>query len=304
MEDGLYPLLRFAQYGLLLGLFGLVTFAMFGLRQSLPTRPNAKPASAMIIAAWLAPTVAVVVMLASIGVMMAQPFWQLERATVQAILTGTDLGSAFFIRLFTLVAAATLLTFSRTPAGRWLAISCFVISLATLAWSGHAAATEGLLGLVHRLNDALHLLAAGLWLGAIGWFSGLVLAAHRQDQGIAADALIADMHRFAPLGAFLVLAAGITGLINAHLTFGLGNVGAVLATDYGVLLAAKIVLVAAMVGFGARHAIVGRRLHKADNVNLQPTLAQLRITLAAELGVAVTVTALIAMIGTLSPMIE
>lgn len=277
---------------------------MFGLRQSLPTRPNAKPASAMIIAAWLAPTVAVVVMLASIGVMMAQPFWQLERATVQAILTGTDLGSAFFIRLFALVAAATLLTFSRTPAGRWLAISCFVISLATLAWSGHAAATEGLLGLVHRLNDALHLLAAGLWLGAIGWFSGLVLAAHRQDQGIASDALIADMHRFAPLGAFLVFAVSITGLVNAHLTFGLGNVGAVLATDYGVLLAAKIVLVAAMVGFGARHAIVGRRLYKADNANLQPTLAQLRITLAAELGVAVTVTALIAMIGTLSPMIE
>lgn len=196
------------------------------------------------------------------------------------------------------------MTFSRTPAGRWLAISCFVISLATLAWSGHAAATEGVLGLVHRLNDAVHLLAAGLWLGAIGWFSGLVLAAHRQDQGIASDALITDMHRFAPLGAFLVLAVSITGLVNAHLTFGLGNVGAVIATDYGMLLAAKIALVAVMVGFGARHAIVGRRLQKADNVNLQPTLAQLRITLAAELGVAVTVTALIAMIGTWSPMTE
>ena len=304
MGDSLYPLLRFAQYGLLLGLFGLMAFAMFGLRQSLPTGPNTKPSSGMIIAAWLAPVVSIAVMLASIGVMMAQPFWQLEWATVQAILTGTDLGSAFFVRLFALITAAILLIFWRTSAGRWLAISCFGISLATLAWSGHAAATEGATGLIHRLNDAAHLIAAGLWLGAIGWFLGLVLAAHRQDAGLRSAPVIVDMHRFAPLGAFLVIAVSITGLVNAHLTFGLGNVGAVIATDYGVLLAAKIALVVGMIGFGARHAIMGRRLHKTDSDNLQPTLAQLRFTLAAELGVAVTVTALIAMIGTLSPMIE
>lgn len=304
MEGSLYPLLRFTQYGLMLGLFGLMTFAMLGLRQSLPVRPNAKSASALIIAAWLAPVVSSAVMLASIGVMMAQPFWQLAWATIQAILTGTDLGSAFFIRLFALVVAATLMTFSRTPAGRWLAISCFVISLATLAWSGHAAATEGVLGLVHRLNDAVHLLTAGLWLGAIGWFLALVLAVHRHKDGIPSVGLIADMHHFAPLGAFLVVAVSITGLVNAHLTFGLSNAGTVIGTDYGILLAAKIALVAVMVGFGARHAIVGRRLYQSGHRDVRPTLAQLRFTLAAELTVAVTVTALIAMIGTLSPMTE
>lgn len=304
MDDGLYPLLRFAQYGLMLGLFGLMTFAMFGLRQSLPARPNAKAASPLIIAAWLAPVVSTAVMLASIGVMMAQPFWQLEWTTIQAILTGTDLGSAFFVRVAALIAAATLLTFSRRSAGRWLAISCLGISLATLAWSGHAAATEGAIGLVHRLNDAVHLLAAGLWLGAIGWFLALVLAVHRDKDGIPSVGLIADMHHFAPLGAFLVIAVSITGLVNAHLTFGLSNAGTVIGTDYGILLAAKIALVAVMVGFGARHAIVGRRLYQSGHRDARPTLTRLRFTLAAELTVAVTVTALIAMIGTLSPMTE
>jgi putative copper resistance protein D len=304
VDDGLYPLLRFAQYGLMLGLFGLMAFAMFGLRQSLPARPNAKSASALIISAWLAPVVSTAVMLASIGVMMAQPFWQLEWTTVHAILTGTDLGSAFFVRVAALIVAATLLTFSRTSAGRWLAISCFGISLATLAWSGHAAATEGAIGLVHRLNDAVHLLAAGLWLGAIGWFLALVLAAHRQKDGTPSVGLIADMHHFAPLGAFLVIAVSITGLVNAHLTFGLSNVGTVIGTDYGILLAAKIALVAVMVGFGARHAVVGRRLYQSGHHDARPTLAHLRFTLAAELTVAVTVTALIAMVGTLSPMTE
>jgi len=304
VEDGLYPVLRFAQYGLLLGLFGLPAFALFGLRQSLPTDPHAKLSSGMIIAAWLAPLVSIIVMLASIGVMMAQPFWQVEWTTVQAILTGTDLGSAFFVRLFALVTAAILLTFFRTSAGWWLAISCFGISLATLAWSGHAAATEGAIGLIHRLNDAAHLVAASLWLGAIGWFLGLVLAAHRHDDHSASVGVIADMHRFAQVGAFLVIAVSMTGLVNAHLTFGIGNTGAVIDTDYGILLAAKMALVAIMVGFGARHAVLGRRFCKMEQSDAQPTLARLRFTLAAELAVAVTVTALIAIIGTLSPMIE
>lgn len=302
MDDGLYPVLRFAQYGLLLGLFGLSAFAMLGLRQSLPAGPDAKPSAGMIIAAWLAPLVAIMVMLASIGVMMAQPFWQVEWATVQAILTATDLGTAFFVRLLALVTAAILLMLLRTSIGRWLASFSFGIALATLAWSGHAAATEGAIGILHRVNDAAHLVAAGLWLGAIGWFVGLVFAAHRHRDGIASAGVIADMHRFAPLGAFLVVVVSITGLVNAHLTFGLGNARAVMATDYGILLAAKIALVAVMVGFGARHAVLGRQFHKTDQRDAQPSLARLRFTLAAELGVAVTVTALIAMIGTLSPM--
>lgn len=302
MDDGLYPVLRFAQYGLLLGLFGLSAFAMLGLRQSLPAGPDAKPSAGMIIAAWLAPLVAIMVMLASIGVMMAQPFWQVEWATVQAILTGTDIGTAFFVRLLALVTAAILLMLLRTSIGRWLASFSFGIALATLAYSGHAAATEGAIGILHRVNDAAHLVAAGLWLGAIGWFVSLVFAAHRHRDGIASAGVIADMHRFAPLGAFLVVVVSITGLVNAHLTFGLGNARAVMATDYGILLAAKIALVAVMVGFGARHAVLGRQFHKTDQRDAQPSLARLRFTLAAELGVAVTVTALIAMIGTLSPM--
>ncbi len=304
MDDGLYPLLRFAQYGLLLGLFGVPAFAIFGLRQSLPAGPNAKPPSSLIVAAWLAPLVAIMVMLASIGVMMAQPFWQVEWATVQAILTGTDLGTAFFVRLLALVTAAILLMLLRTSTGRWLASFSFGIALATLAYSGHAAATEGAIGLLHRVNDAAHLVAAGLWLGAIGWFLWLVFAAHRHGDGIASARTMADMHRFAPLGAFLVIVVIITGLVNAHLTFGLGNTGAVIDSDYGILLAAKIAFVAVMVGFGARHAFLGRRFCKTDQRDAQPTLARLRFTLAAELGVAVTVTALIAMIGTLSPMTE
>lgn len=302
MDHGLYPVLRFAQYGLLLGLFGLSAFAIFGLRQSLSADLKARPSASMIVAAWLAPVVSATAMLASIGVMMAQPFWHIEWETIQAILTGTDLGTAFFVRLLALVAAATLLLFVRTSAGRWLVIICFGIALATLAWSGHAAATEGAIGLLHGLNDAAHLVAAALWLGAIGWFLTLVVAAHRDRDDIASTGVMADMHRFAPLGAFLVLAVSITGLVNAHLTFGLGNARAVIGTDYGILLAAKVALVALMVGFGARHAIVGRRFHQTDQRDAQPTLAQLRFTLAAELGVAVIITALIAMIGTLSPM--
>ena len=39
------------------------------------------------------------------------------------------------------------------------------LALLPLALSGHAAMEEGRTGLLHALNDMLHCLAAGFWLG-------------------------------------------------------------------------------------------------------------------------------------------
>jgi len=41
---------------------------------------------------------------------------------------------------------------------------------------GHVAATEGSLGWVLLISDVLHVLAAAVWLGALGGFLGLLLA--------------------------------------------------------------------------------------------------------------------------------
>jgi putative copper resistance protein D len=198
---------------------------------------------------------------------MAQPVWQLEWATIEAMVMSTSIGWSFLFRLGLLSAAAfTLILFGRSTFGALVAACLFGLALTTLAWNGHAAATEGTLGTIHRLNDAAHLWAAGLWLGAIGWFIHVTRVASRRPDLIAPVAILSDMHKFAPLGVFLVFAVSVTGLVNAIL--------------------------------GRRHSRIYQT--PADDVN--STLSKLRTSLAAEVTLALAVLGLVAFIGTMSPL--
>ena len=304
MDDWLYPLLRFAHYTLLLGLFGITAFRCIGLRETLAQQSKRKNNGALAVAAVVAPVLTITLMFLSIAAMMAQPVWQLEWATIEAMVMSTSIGWSFLFRLGLLSAAAfTLILFGRSTFGTLVAACLFGLALATLAWNGHAAATEGTLGTIHRLNDAAHLWAAGLWLGAIGWFVHLTRVASRRPDMIAPIALLSDMHRFAPLGVFLVFAVSVTGLVNAHLIFGLHNSADVLKTNYGWLLVAKIALVGFMLLFAVRNALLGRRLPAAPHsVDISSTLAKLRTSLAAEVTLALAVLGLVAFIGTMSPL--
>lgn len=47
-------------------------------------------------------------------------------------------------------------------------------ALATLLWSGHAGATEGALGTVHRIGHIAHMVATAIWIGGIAAFALLL----------------------------------------------------------------------------------------------------------------------------------
>jgi len=246
-------------------------------------------------------------MLVSIAAMMGATITALDWPMTEAMVVGTDMGWAFIVRaLLLVIALCALLVRPWTPAGLPVAAACFAGALMTLGWSGHAAATEGGLGLFHRLNNGVHLLAAGLWIGAISWFLHLTVAAHRLPGEVPAPLLLTAMHRFAPSGVGLVAVVAVTGLINSQLIFGLENSATVLATTYGLLLAAKVVLVGCMLALGAHNARVARRRALTDDVAIADPAAMLptlRRSLAAELALAVSVTGLVAAFGMLSPMI-
>jgi copper resistance protein D len=300
MADWLHPGLRFLHYALLLGLFGLTAFRAFGLRK-IAFDPVTRRGSIIGTCALLAPLVSVALMLVSIAEMMGQPVSMLDWASVEAMVLSTNMGWAFIARIAMLSLAALVIV---TKARRSLTTAALFYGLAlqTLAWSGHAAATEGNLGLLHRINDGLHLLAAGLWIGAFGWFLHLVIAAHHNPVNIAPEPLLDAIYRFAPLGIALVAVVTATGLINSHLIFGLGNGVQVLTTDYGFLLAAKITLVVLMLPFAARNASIGRQSALTGISQAATTLAALRASLAAELLLAAGVLAIVAFVGLASPM--
>ncbi|WP_228244119.1 CopD family protein [Porphyrobacter sp. GA68] len=304
MEAWLHPLLRFAHYALLLGLFGVTAIRAFGLgRLAAGALPDMR--LPVVSGCILAAVVSLALMVVSIAAMMGQPVASLDWPMFEVMVASTSMGWAFLIRLAALLAALGVLAF---PLRRWNLAGAAVllgVALATLAWSGHAAASEGRLGTLHRLSDALHLLASGVWIGAIGWFAHLVVAAHRRPNRMASAPLLATMHRFRFLGAALVGVVASTGILNAHLIFGLGNSGAVLGTAYGVLLAGKIAVVGAMLLLAGRNALLSRRAAResADVPTAAGSLLPaLRRSLAAELSLAALVIGCVAVLGLMSPM--
>lgn len=298
MADLPLLLLRFAHYCVLLGLFGMAAFRATAIARQAVGGEIAFPARSAAGLAILGLVLSTALMLVSIASMMGQSIVSLERDLVATMIGSTSGGSAYLVRTALLVLTIGALILARRSLH--LAVLLSGAAVMTLSWSGHAAATEGMPGLAHRLNNGLHLLAAGLWLGAIGWFLHLVVKAHRQPAQFAPEPLLAAMHRFAPFGVILVGLVAVTGLINSHMIFGLENAGSVLATEYGWLLVGKIFLVGLMLVCGARNAFVGRRDIEMSRAGTSALVA-LRISLLAELTFAVMVVGVVAILGMASP---
>ena len=117
MDNWLYPLLRFAHYTLLLGLFGITAFRCIGLRETLAQQSKRKNNGALAVAAVVAPVLTITLMFLSIAAMMAQPVWQLEWATIEAMVVSTSIGWSFLFRLGLLSAAA--FTLIGCPTVQW-----------------------------------------------------------------------------------------------------------------------------------------------------------------------------------------
>jgi copper resistance protein D len=218
--------------------------------------------------------------------------WQsaLDRSTLSALLCDTAMGKAWLVRLALSLLLAAALPWKSAPIAR-LALSGLL--LASLALTGHANMDEGTRGVLHILNDALHLLAAGAWLGSLLALPGCL--ARLRDPAFCTEAKTA-LRRFSSAGHLAVALAIATGIVNTVLV--LGRWPTDFTSTYQMLLVAKIALVAGMIGLALvnRYIFVPRMVTEPDRA-----IIQIRNGTYAELALGAGVLALVAFFGILDP---
>ncbi len=166
----------------------------------------------------------------------------------------------------------------------WLLAS---VGAAAMAWAGHAAAVEGV-GLPAALVDALHLLAAGAWLGALLPLAALLRVAARAEGADARPFAVLAVRAFSRLALTVMILLVATGLANTW--FQVGSVPALVGTSYGWLLLAKVALLipALLLAQHNRRRLLPRLGGDGDTVG-RPAMARLGrfVTAEAALGLLI-----------------
>jgi len=204
----------------------------------------------------------------------------------------TRYGLAWCLRLAAVLLALAVVLRDYPGRGR-LRAALSGVALLPLGLSGHAAMQEGWAGAAHAINDMLHSLAAGFWLGALPVF--LLLLRRWQEPAHRPDALRALL-RFSSAGHVAVAVLLITGAVNAALI--LQTAAPDPASRYQQVLALKVMLALAMVALASvnRYRWVPRIRGTPD-----AALRHIRRNTIAELCAGTAVLLLVSVLGLLPP---
>jgi putative copper resistance protein D len=221
--------------------------------------------------------------------MADDPSAAIDPEAIAAVLTDTAFGHAWAAHLV-LAAALVVVAFSRAG---WAATSIVSAALlASLGLVGHAAMQTGAEGALHRANHALHLMAAGAWIGGLIPFAMCLRAYQRDD--LRKDSVRA-MAGFSFWGQLIVAAIVLTGVVNIALTSRHPPLPP--TTPYRALLVAKLVIVAIMIALALfNRFVLAPRLKTSTSA-----LATLRATSLAEIALGCVVVALVSVFALFDP---
>ncbi|HWU49927.1 MAG TPA: copper homeostasis membrane protein CopD [Asticcacaulis sp.] len=227
---------------------------------------------------------------------------KLDWPAVRIVLFDTRWGHAIALRI-ALGLAASLLALRRPRHSDFIIQSMLgLIALASFAFTGHGSADDGLSGDIHLVNDMIHSVAAGVWLGALVGFYALLRAPKTSDEPHR-SAVARALTDFSATGTLMVALLVATGLINSGFLIGLAGLPGLLTSAYGVLLAAKLVLFAGMLALAARNRFrLTPALHNASDPQAQAAaISALRRSVTAETFAGLIILLLVAIFGMLEP---
>lgn len=282
---------------------GTPLFLLYGL--SAPeTRALLWPRRLVIAASIVLSVASAVAFVAQTAVMAGSITEGLKPASLGFMITGTSLGPAFLIRAFIAAAAGIVLVAVRPSRWLWIAVSVAgLLAVASFAWTGHGAATEGGGHVIHLVAAIFHGWAAGVWLGALVALMILTLDA-REGTPAANRTLYEALHGFSGVGTAAVAVLVFSGLINSWFMVGPDRLGGLITTPYGLLLTGKLIVFALMLVLAAANRFhltpdLGNAL--SDPWDLVVALRRLKRSLVLETGLALALLAVVAVMGTLAP---
>ncbi|WGM47139.1 Copper resistance protein D [Brevundimonas sp. NIBR10] len=294
-------LIRLAQYGCGLVLFGLAAFAVYRRKAWKASGRTRTPFRLTLITSALGLLIAALAATVALTVNMYGTLADaLDVEAVWSVLTGLQVGVALGARLVLTAVCLLVLLFMPDRTTRQLALTLIGgVIVASFAWSGHGAATEGLWALTHLISDVLHLVAAAIWIGALVALTGALAHASAAQKAVLVGA---DLKAFSALGTASVLVIVITGLINSAFLVGVDRIGQTASHPYGQILIAKIALFAAMLGLAAANRFVlVPRLERLDLASA-PSLSRLKISVGVETALGVLVLLAVAAMGRIAPL--
>lgn len=305
MPETAIILLRLVQYGAASILFGTSLFLLYALPRTGAVSPAglAWPRPLVVAAAIVLLVATVVGLVAQTAIMAGSVTAALAPASLEAVVTGMDLGKSAAVRAAAAGGAALVFVLPIPATARWsLVAGLGAVASASFAWMGHGAATEGPGGLVHLLSDIVHSWAAAAWIGALCAF--LLLLAPRKKSAEGLRDTHRALRRFTGVGTILVGALVGTGLLNSWFLVGPENVQRLLTTRYGVLLALKLGLFAGMLILASANRFrltprLGEALEGADSGSSSVDALRRSIVFETMLGSAVL--GAVAWYGTLPP---
>ena len=217
----------------------------------------------------------------------------------QMVLFETKFGHVWQLRLGLIVLALALvaLGLAQVQARHALIMAMFLVSivlLVSLAWISHAAAARVQpLGLV---GDALHLCAAGVWIGGLLPLA-IFLTRTRASLSLGEQDLLV-LRRFSTLSLSCVGVLILSGISNSWLL--VGSIHALFTTRYGWLLLAKLAAFGILVGLGARNRFaIKRKLTRVSETS--DLLAELRRNVIRETCLGLIVVTIVACLGVTPP---
>ncbi|MDP3800765.1 copper homeostasis membrane protein CopD [Brevundimonas sp.] len=293
-------MLRWLQYSSAVVLFGAPLFLLHSF--GAPAVPNLIQArAALFVAAGVVALGSLAALVAQTAVMAGSLSEAVRPASLSFMVTGTALGMAMAARAGLALLGLAAILAMRPGRALWaLTATTGLAVVASFAWTGHGAATDGAGGLVHLTADIVHAAAAALWLGALTALTILLLRRTGPDD----LAIHRALDGFSGLGTLAVVLLVLTGLVNSWFLVGPARVMEIGASPYGQLLIAKLALFALMLALAARNRFrltpaLGSAL--AGGQDPRPAFQRLRHSVLAETLAGALLLAVVAVMGTLAP---